>query len=287
MSWSNFHGHCHYCDGSGTVHEHVEAAINLGFHSLAITCHGPLPFDNEWCMKAGDLASYRHEVGEEQKRYGDRIELYFGYESDYIPGISDLNSDYLRQYPPDFTLCSVHFVEQFPEGRPWEIDGSHETFSKGLRIIFGDDLQRCVKRYFELTREMVQYSCPDIIGHLDKIKMQNTGGTSWNLDAPWYREEIMETLTLIREKGAIIEINTRGLYTKRARETYPGVWTLRRILEMGIPVCLNSDSHNPSELALDFESTAEVLAEIGFRELHTLRGGHWQALPFDQNGFPE
>lgn len=287
MSWSNFHGHCHYCDGAGSIREHVEAAVRLGFRSMAMTCHGPLPFDNEWCIAPEDIHNYRAELEAERQRFNGRIELYFSYESDYIPDLSDLNSAYLRETPPDFTLCSVHFVDRFPEGRPWEIDGSHETFSKGLREIFGNDIQRCVKRYFELTRQMVEKSCPDVIGHLDKIKMQNTGGTSWNTDAAWYRDEILQTLDLIREKGKIVEVNTRGLYMKKARETYPGVWTLRRILEMGIPVCLNSDAHQPSELALDFESTAEMLSELGFRELCTLRGGTWQALPFDRNGFIE
>jgi histidinol phosphatase-like PHP family hydrolase len=78
-----------------------------------------------------------------------------------------------------------------------ELKVSHLGFSshaplpfKGLEKIFHNDFKAAFTRYFELTREMISTSCPSIVGHLDKMKIQNNGNRFFNESESWYQQEI-------------------------------------------------------------------------------------------------
>jgi histidinol-phosphatase (PHP family) len=49
-------------------------------------------------------------------------------EVDYIPGSIGPKSKAILDAKLDYTVGSVHFVDSFPDGRGWEIDGSHQVF---------------------------------------------------------------------------------------------------------------------------------------------------------------
>jgi histidinol-phosphatase (PHP family) len=205
-------------------------------------------------------------------------------EVDYIPERIGPKSKHVLDAALDYTVGSVHFVESFPDGIGWEIDGSHQVFLKGLQEIFGGDVQKAVSRYFELTRQMVEQECPDIIGHIDKIKIQDEEGKLFSQQAFWYQQQMRQTLQLIADAGAIIEVNTRGIYKKKTPETYPAPWVLEEIHRLSIPVTLNSDAHHPDEITACFTDTARLLQTIGFKQVHILYDGKWQAVDFDEKG---
>jgi histidinol-phosphatase (PHP family) len=282
MTWTNYHQHCHYCDGTESVDAHVIAAIQQGITSMGFSCHCPVPFDNNWSMKKADLPAYFDEIEQAKLKHHGKIAINRSLEIDYIPGIIDISEEWLQQLPLDYTIGSVHFVGSYENGRPWEIDGPHQVFLDGLTTIYDDDVQQVVTKYFELTRHMVREVCPDVIGHLDKIKMQNRG--FWNEDDDWYKNEILATLEEIRAKKAIVEVNTRGMYKKLTMEPYPGRWVLEHILRMNIPVQINSDAHHPREITSHFSETAGLLKAVGFTHLMAFLNGQWQPVPFNENG---
>ncbi len=284
MSWTNFHNHCHYCDGKLPLEAHVQSAIELGVQSFGISCHCPVPFDTAWNMHANDMNDYRAEFELCLAKYHRQIQIYFSVEADYVPGKISLNDPLLQSAGLDYTLCSIHFVDAFKNGQPWEIDGSHEVFMKGLADIFDYDVKAAVKRYFQLTRDMVQWSTPEIVGHLDKIKIQNVSGSIWDENAAWYQNELLDTLEVIKRAGSIIEVNTRGIYRGKSTETYPGTWALKQIKAMDIPICLNSDAHHPSEITSGFLSTSRMLKEIGFSSMRILWNHSWKDMPFSEQG---
>jgi histidinol-phosphatase (PHP family) len=163
--WSNFHTHTNYCDGKGSFTDfiNINQTKSLGFSS-----HAPLPFSAGWAMRTERLPDYVNEL-QKLKAQEKSIELYTGLEVDYIPGIiapTDFNE-------LDYTIGSIHFVDILPDGRPWEIDGPHTPFLEGLDIIFKNKPREAWGRYFELTREMIRQAPPTILGHLDKMKIQN------------------------------------------------------------------------------------------------------------------
>lgn len=272
--------HSHYCDGKGSLPEYVDAAKTQIMPVVGFSSHAPVPFDCIWCMQPSRLKDYMLEVRSLQ-RTTSGIELYLGLEVDFIPGVISPH-DFASQL--DYTIGSIHFVNAFGDGRPWEIDGLHTLFLEGLDKIFNGDIRAVIKRYFALTREMVRSAKPDVVGHLDKIKIQNIGGKFFAEDEPWYVEEVERTIEDIASSGAIVEVNTRGLYQKKSTTTYPSPWIIERLHSRRIPVTLSSDAHHVSDITNHFEESASTLIDIGYKQLTILLKGKWQPVSFDSHG---
>ena len=280
--WSNFHTHSNYCDGKGDMVEYARKAEQLKMISLgfSFSSHAPLPFPCKWCMNTGNLDSYLNSISILQQK-SSSLQIYKGLEIDYIPHTISPNTfkDKL-----DYTIGSIHFVEKLPGEIPWEIDGTHSLFREGFEKIFNNNIRDTIGRYLELTRQMIMDACPTIVGHLDKIKIQNMDGTFFNEKDSWYQQEIKKTIDLIAESGAIIEVNTRGIYQNKSTTTYPSPWVLDYINSKHIPITLSTDAHHPDDLINEFSKTATMLKQIGFKKISVLHDGHWQPCSFNTGG---
>ncbi len=274
--WSNFHTHCNYCDGKGIFKDFLTSP---SIKSLGFSSHAPLPFQSPWAMRGEKFTYYLNELAQLKKEVGT-IELYTGLEVDYIPDkISPTDFKSL-----DYTIGSIHFADAFADGTPWEVDGLHTHFLDGLQSIFNNNPRHAWGRYFELTREMIREAPPTILGHLDKMKIQNIDSKFFDEQDLWYREEIKQTLEIAKKSNIIIEVNTRGLYQKKSSSPYPSPWILAQIKAAGIPVTLSSDAHHPNQLFNEFTETARLLKSIGFKKLSILTAGAWKEVNFNENG---
>lgn len=278
--WSNVHTHSHYCDGKDSPMDYVSQALATGMVSLGFSSHAPLPFDCKWCMKPDQLDKYLIELRLIQRSITN-LEVYKGLEIDFIPGII---APSVFRGKLDFTIGSIHFVEKLDNGTRWEIDGQHTFFLEGLENIFKNNIQDAIVRYYELTREMVLTDCPSVIGHLDKIKIQNTNNKLFDETEPWYQAEILKTLEAIHDAGSIVEVNTRGLYLKKSSTTYPSPWILKIIQEKKIPVTVSSDAHHPKDVTNQFQETAKTLLSLGFQKISILKDGEWKQYKFNEHG---
>jgi len=278
--WTNFHTHSAYCDGKGELSHFVQRAIELNMKGIGFSSHAPIPFDCKWCMSKESFRGYLEEIATLRKVNPD-IEIYTGLESDYIPTVIS-PEQFNRQL--DYVIGSIHFVDQLPDGSNWEIDGLHTNFLTGLAAIFNNNIRNAICRYYELTREMINSSTPDIVGHIDKIKIQNIDKKFFSEEEPWYRHEIAKTIDVIQEAGAIVEVNTRGIYQRKSKTTYPSPWILEILCERNIPVLLSSDAHHLNDLINQFNETARMLEEIGFKTLTSLHEGNWKHFKFNANG---
>jgi histidinol-phosphatase (PHP family) len=282
MTWTNYHNHCHYCDGKDSMEAHVQAAIDQGLDSFGMSCHAPLPFASSWSMKEAQLHSYYEEAQRLKAQYAEEIQLYVSLEADFVPEKAGIDLPPVRDYNFDFTLSSVHFVDAFADGRPWEIDGTQTLFLDGLQGIFNGDIHAAIGRYYALTRQMLTDTQPQILGHLDKIKIQNHDGKLWDESADWYRREVLQTLAVACDMGTIVEVNTRGMYKGITEEPYPGVWALRAIRDTEIPICLNSDAHHPREITGAYQEAMALLKSLGFRHVTVLMDGEWVKRELDE-----
>jgi histidinol-phosphatase (PHP family) len=131
---------------------------------------------------------------------------------------------------------------------------------------------------------MVQKERPDIVGHMDKIKMHNTVRPYFSEEDPWYREQVEESLYLISRTGCIMEVNTRGYYKHDPPLLYPGKWVLERAFDLRIPVLLSSDAHHPDEIESGLSYAAGILKDIGYRTLRILLDGRWEDRSFSERG---
>jgi histidinol-phosphatase (PHP family) len=235
-------------------------------------------------MPADKLPEYLAEMARIKTAYSGKIEVFTGLEIDYIDGLWGYRSSGLEKLPLDFTIGSIHYIGQFPDGSYFCFDGQPETFFKGIELLYENDFHKAITSYFHAIDRMIEVDRPDIIGHMDKIKMHNFFHPYLNEEDPWYIDLVEETLELIRQKGCMVEVNTRGLYKHNPPLLYPGKWILEKIRKKKIPVLINSDAHHPGEIASAFPYVAEILLGIGFKSLRVLRDGSWQDSAFNQEG---
>jgi histidinol-phosphatase (PHP family) len=269
---SNFHSHTNYCDGTESILTMAESAYNLGFTQYGVSSHAPVPFPCAWTMPSDKLQNYIEDVAAVKLLLKDKIEIYCGLEVDYIPETVG-PVDYRHML--DYTVGSIHFVDQYDDGTEWEIDGSNTAFKKGLPEIFANDPKTAIVRYFELTKEMIENDCPDIIGHLDKILIQNNKMDLVDPTEGWYKNEIEEVLECVKKSGAILEINTRGMYKGYTAGPYPNYETIRLAFQKKIPIIISSDCHHPREINLNFDDVKKELLNIGFETTMNFVNNNW------------
>ena len=271
----NFHTHTSYCDGKAKPEAYVKQAIALGFQSLGFSGHAPIPLENGFAIKEDELQAYCDEIRTLSEQYKIQIPVYLALEIDYIPGFTKEFKDFKVSCQLDYTIGSVHLVAHPENKQLWFIDGGKTaSFDNGLQQIFNGDIQTAVKTYYHQVNQMIISQKPDIIGHLDKIKMNNQN-RFFTQDDKWYKELVNECIAVIKESGSIVEVNSRGLYKKRSDELFPGIPILKELHRLKIPVTISADAHKPEELALFFQETACILKEIGFKAVMVFKDGKW------------
>ena len=293
----NLHTHSVYSDGKSQPREIVEEAIRQGFTTLGFSEHSPLPFDNNFSVKSADMPRYVAEIAQLKEEFKDKIDIYCALEADYLTGVSEPFALTKEKYHLDYLIGGVHLVvnsafrqaqrpslakvPELVEGPTistdeiWFIDGPKwEVYDDGLQKLFDGDIHRAVRRFFEQSNEMIENEPFDIIAHFDKIKMHNRD-RYFHEDEPWYRKLALETLDLIRQKGLVMEINTRGIYKKRYNGFYPSPWLMEEACKMGIPAIISADAHHFSEISLEFEAADEALKKAGYRNVVNFKNGHW------------
>ena len=288
----NLHTHSVYSDGKSQPREIVEEAVRQGFSTLGFSEHSPLPFDNNFSVKSDNMPQYVAEIAQLREEYKDKIDLYCALEADYLTGISEPFAVTKEKYHLDYLIGGVHLVvdkvpesvdEPFPTintDEIWFIDGPKwEVYDDGLQRLFGGDIRRAVRRFFEQTNEMIENEPFDIIAHFDKIKMHNRD-RYFHEDETWYRQLALETLDLIRQKGLVMEVNTRGIYKKRYNGFYPSPWLMEEACKIGIPAIISADAHHFSEISLEFDAAEEALKQAGYRNVVNLKDGKWIEVPF-------
>ena len=290
----NLHTHSVYSDGKSQPREIVEEAIRQGLTTLGFSEHSPLPFDNNFSVKSADMPRYVAEIAQLKEEFKDKIGIYCALEADYLTGVSEPFAVTKEKYHLDYLIGGVHLVVnpalrqaqgpkviepvETPTINPdeiWFIDGPKwEVYDEGLQKLFDGDIRRAVRRFFEQSNEMIENEQFDIIAHFDKIKMHNRD-RYFHEDEPWYRKLALETLDLIREKGLVMEINTRGIYKKRYNGFYPSPWLMEEACKMGVPAVISADAHHFSEISLEFEAAEEVLKKAGYRNVVNFKDGQW------------
>ncbi len=285
MAWVNYHSHSDFCDGKAAMEEFIRVAVEKKFPAYGFSSHAPVPFVTRWNMPETRIGDYFRVISRLKKKYEGIIQLYAGMEIDYIEGEWGSNHALLKDLPLDYFIGSIHFIGRLSDQSHFCFDGGQpEAFFRGIDEVFGSDYKKAIIRYYELLRQMVSQNKPDVVGHMDKIKMHNHLGGYLNEEDGWYIEQVEQCLDLIASEGIIVEVNTRGLYKNDPARLYPSAWICKRILAKKIPVMLNSDSHQPQEMDGGFAQAASLLKDIGFRTLRVLWNGRWQDTAFDENG---
>ncbi len=250
---SDYHVHtplCHHARGWPL--EFCERAVELGLGELGFADHNPMAtqFDN-WRMSIDDLPFYLERVIEAREKY-PQLNIKLGLECDYIAGHEKWIEKLAGMAEWDFFIGSVHYL---PAG--WAVDDPQ--YMSRFR---GGAVEDIWANYWRTYTDAIRSGLFDFMGHPDLPKKF---GFRPEGDLRHFYEP---AITALVETDTPFEINTAGL-RKDCAELYPANDFLALAGRAGVPILINSDSHDPPELCAGFGDAVEAARTAGFS--HTVR----------------
>ncbi len=279
MKLASYHVHSTFCDGKAELAEMAEAAYGAGFSTLGFSSHAAWPFSTQWHMNADDYDRYTREVRSLAGEWKGRMDIFCGFEADFIPGITAPDKTLYRQFKPDYLVGSVHYIVPSPPSRvdipPLAIDAPAQEVEEGIRTIFGGDGKRAVRLYWQRIREMAAQCDFDIIAHIDLVRKHNARISFFSETAPWYRRELVKTANVVAASGKIVEISTGAIANGAMDSLYPSQEMLYLLQKKGVPVTVNSDAHYPERISCAYDRAREALVDAGYRSIKRLTHQGW------------
>ncbi|MDO7908509.1 histidinol-phosphatase HisJ [Paenibacillus sp. JX-17] len=256
----DYHTHHERCGHAvGTLEQYVQRGIELGLDQLGLSDHMPLlhvdpeRYYPEMAMPMEELPRYVEECLQLKEKYRDLIDIKVGLEGDYIEGYEREIEEIVKAYPWDYIIGSVHFLGE------WDITDFRQVDQwKGKHVL------SVYQSYYDAVRKAAATGFYDIMGHLDVIKRFGYK------PEPEEAEELLQlenyVLDTVARSGRAMELNASGL-SKPCAEMFPGRRMVERAFQLGIPVTLGSDSHDPQKLGDHLNDARALLYDVGYREL--------------------
>jgi histidinol phosphate phosphatase HisJ family len=242
----DYHMHSILSDGKNTYEEMAMAAIDKGLEEVGFTDHLCLkPVD--WSMKLIDIPVMASQISDLKEKLGNRINIRFGIEVDYLPGYEDELHELISQIPVDYVIGSIHFIDD------WNFDTDKSLYGKWSN----DELY---EKYFTLVQEAAQCGLFDIIGHIDIIK-------KFRVYPETNQDKLFEdTIKIIKANNLVVELNTGGM-DRPCAEFTPSPHILEMCFAHHVPVTLSSDAHRVEHIARHYDAAISLLNRIGYTEL--------------------
>jgi len=248
---ADFHLHTPLCrHATGWPVDFARIAVELGFSELGFSDHSPMPetFD-DWRMELDELPRYLDAVNAAREQFPE-LKIRLGLECDFIIGHEEWIEELAGMAEWDFLIGSVHYL---PEG--WEVDNP-----KYLGRFRDGNVEQIWSDYWKVYERCIRSELFDFVGHPDLPKKF---GFRPEGDLRRFYEPAIAALA---ETGIAFEINTAGL-RKDCRELYPAKGFLELAHASGIPLLINSDSHDPSELGAGFPDAIAAAQAAGYTQV--------------------
>lgn len=252
---TNYHTHCCRCGhAGGSVEDYVVAAMDNGFDKIGMSDHVPYPdFNYGARMNYDEKDVYLDEVIAAREKYKDKIQIFSGFEAEYLPQYNSYYEELLKDDRCDYLILGVHFFEK-DDGI---IQYTYDIYDSSLYIKYAERAVEAMKTgYFK-------YLChPDLIG---------VGDFDINDD---YKRAFDILIDGAVKYGFILEYNANGLRRGINRlgnsERYPypigEFWNM--IKDTDIKVIAGSDCHNPKLLYDEYmKKSLEFLDKAGFNRI--------------------
>ncbi len=262
---TNYHTHTNYSDGVTAVEEMVNCAIGNDYDIIGISDHSPVFFPSAWNMKYEKLQNYLSDLEQAKASTQGKITVLKGMEVDFFPNLN--NIEYFKSFGLDYTIGSVHYLTQFPNGKAFNVDKSKDEFVQGLEQIFNGDIKKLATTYYNFVIEMVKNDPPDIIAHLTLIEKFNKSLKVIDTEAQWYRQLVFDTLEVISQSDCILEINARSWYKGLLDEFVPPLWAVKYAHDLNIPITINGDIHQPQEYGMFWEDAINFVKAANYSQL--------------------
>lgn len=261
----DYHVHTNYTgDATGTIEDYCEMAEKSGIKEIASTNH--LNFSKfkilpELEASKAPIVSIRveevrkiyEEIEKAREQFG--IKIKFGMEIDYFEVHESKIKKLINDYPFDFILGSVHFIDGFCLS---ESGSANKLFQRG-------NVLQIYIQYFSKLKKAIESQLFDVIAHPDIVRRFAVQYA----DVPFekYRKHVEAVVNSLVESGVGIEMNTYG-YVHPVRDSYPSLEFLKICKDFGVKIItIGSDAHSPSKLGSGLEKGIEKLKKAGYEKI--------------------
>lgn len=231
---TNYHTHCELCKhAEGSVKDYVQQAITEGFDILGMSDHLPYPnYDYGYRMEFAEIWDYITDVRDAQKKYGDRLPILLGFESEYLREYRKYYEELLDGYGVEYLVLGQHF---------YDISG-HWQSSFAI-----SETAECVN-YARSVSEALNTGYYSLLAHPDIVGVNRL---------PW--DKFMDKMTDIIVESAVkndipLEINANGVRRGLINDElgmhymYPHFKFWEKVAEAKARVVISADCHNPALL---------------------------------------
>jgi histidinol-phosphatase (PHP family) len=243
----DYHIHTQLSDGANRHEEMVLSAIEKGFDEIGFSDHFCISHPCNWAVDIDGIPKLEENVREMQLKYGDRINILFGVETDYFPDQEEEIRRVLKQFPFDYITGSVHFLAD------WNYDAAPVGYDR-----FSTDY--IYEWYFAELQKAASSGLFDIMAHPDLIKKFRIWPESTPISL------FRDTAKAFAKAGIVFEVNTSGK-DRPCNEFFPGTEFLGELFRAGVPVTLGSDSHNKLQIGRYFDEAKALLKSVGYKSL--------------------
>ncbi len=210
---------------TNTLEEVVQDAISKGMTTFCLTEHihrdridfYPKEEDKHTPETLAQLYDdFYHEAQRLREAYADKIQIFIGFESEWIRDSSlEIVQGLLAKYDLDLFVGSVHHVHH------WPIDYDTPMYHNAREVAGGSD-EQLFADYFDAQYAMLQALKPPVVGHFDLIRLKSDEPDGRFKLWLFVWEKILRNLKFVAEYGGVLELNSSSL-RKRMREAYPQV----------------------------------------------------------------
>ncbi len=257
------------CDSRASIFDMCKSAIQFGVKAVAFTEHVELN-PSDACYGKFDYSKTKKLWKQAQSKYKDKLTILFGAEVTYWSHLEEQIRKYLKTYPFDVIIGSIHDAPPINFWDPLNADFVRNN---------PDQAYIALKNYFTETKKLAASGLFDIVGHLGVYERRIPD--AWPDiftygDLEHYLTEALEAIA----KNSRLEINASVIHK-------PGHWAAPRaeVLNIyrqmgGLPPTFGSDAHRPSQVGANWDLAREVLHQAGYSEF-----AHWKHVVNQQGPF--
>lgn len=282
MQKFSYHVHTDFSDGKNSLEEVLDKAVSLGWEEIGISDHliihkdmkqspfydlilktnifqAPHVYRDSFDNSLSDFQKHSEYIRKTAKKYP--IKVFIGYEVDFFTysGWSEEFKSFIEKVDHDYLLNGNHFF--FDEKCEKIIDiYRYDTLNLGKGY---DSFETYLKRHYKTIKQAVKSGLFDILAHLDYARRCSLHKVYTCVD------ERLDIINSMKNSKTAIEISTKGL--RKVDSFYPEDIILKEIIKNDIPLVINDDAHNLSEIGYEFEKAEEKLKELNCSNRYRLK----------------
>ncbi len=250
------------------LQKYIQKAREEGIEELGISEHAYMFYEtkniisNPWIENRRVLHFQDYwNMFKEAKKAGLQVKM--GIEMDYTPGKHSEMEAFIKSYPFDYVIGSVHWIGD------WGIDLAIHRKEYEKR-----DIYEAYEQYFDQIVTLAESKLFSFVGHIDLIKIFNYKPD----DQHFVEQQYDRAVEALSKSGTCIEISTAGL-RKPVGEIYPDPILLQKCYEANVGIVLSSDAHAPKHVGFQYDQSIALAKSVGYKEVHVFSSGNRMSYP--------